>query len=240
MVIRQLCLYCSKTYSYIGAFISHLRRNHKERIVYVSAEQLPDDGFVIKHDSILLPFVHEPHHDPRLHRSDIHSSDAEADSENACIDPEQPPVRTRICATPHLDNCPAAKPISNEYFNIFDNEIDLSSPLACEEDYRSAHWCIKHNLSRATITELFRNPMMATVSNCTSSHTLFKRLNKMSYAIGIDTWKSSKVCLNRLADPNNLRDDDYTRFFYRNHFECIEFLMQQPAFREHMSYAPAK
>jgi hypothetical protein len=43
-----------------------------------------------------------------------------------------------------------------------------------------------------------------------------------------------------LADPNNLRDDDYTRFFYRNPVECIEFLMQQPAFREHMLYAPAK
>jgi hypothetical protein len=31
-----------------------------------------------------------------------------------------------------------------------------------------------------------------------------------------------------------------THVFYRNPVECIEFLMQQPAFREHMSYAPAK
>jgi len=62
----------------------------------------------------------------------------------------------------------------------------------------------------------------------------------MSYAMGIDSWKSGKVCYNRLADSNNLRDDDYTHFFYRNPVECIEFLMQQPAFREHMSYAPAK
>jgi len=29
-------------------------------------------------------------------------------------------------------------------------------------------------------------------------------------------------------------------FFPRNHVECIEFLIQQPVFREHMSYAPAK
>jgi hypothetical protein len=43
-----------------------------------------------------------------------------------------------------------------------------------------------------------------------------------------------------LADPNNLRNDYYTRFFYRNPVECIEFLMQQPTFREHMSDAPAK
>ena len=240
MDLRQHCLYCSKTYSYIRAYITHLCRNHNERIVYVSAEQLPDDGFAIEHDSILLPFVHEPHHDPFLHPSDDDSSDTEADSENACIDPEQPPVRTRICGTPQLDNRLAGKPISNEYFDIFDDEIDLWSPFSCEEEYRLAHWCVKHNLSRAAINELFRNPTMATISNFTSSHTLFKRLNEMSYAMGIDSWKSGKVCYNRLADPNNLRDDDYTRFFYRNPVECIEFLMQQPAFREHMSYAPAK
>jgi len=65
-------------------------------------------------------------------------------------------------------------------------------------------------------------------------------LNEMSYTMGIDSWKCGKVCFNRLADPNNLRDDDYTRWFYRNPVECIEFLRQQPAFREHMSHAPAK
>jgi hypothetical protein len=58
--------------------------------------------------------------------------------------------------------------------------------------------------------------------------------------MGIDSWKSGKVCYNRLADPNNLWDNDYTRFFYHNPAECIEFLMQQPTFREHMSYTPAK
>jgi len=62
----------------------------------------------------------------------------------------------------------------------------------------------------------------------------------MSYAMGIDSWKSGKVRYIRLADPNNLHDDDYTRFFYSNPVDCIEFLMQQPAFMEHMSYAPAK
>jgi len=125
MHLRQQCLYCSKTYSYIGAYITHLRCDHKERIVYISAEELPDDGFAIEHDSILLPFVHEPHHDSFLHPSDDDSSDTGADSENACIDPEQPPVQIRISGTPHLDNRLAGRPISNEYFNVFDDEIDL-------------------------------------------------------------------------------------------------------------------
>jgi len=132
--LRQLCLYCSKTYSYIGAYITHFRRDHKERIVYVSAEQLPDDGLAIEHDSILLPFVHEPHHDPFFHHSDDDSSDTEANSKNPCIDPEQPPVRTRNCGTPHLDNHLAGKPISNEYFDVFDEESDLWSLFSCEEE----------------------------------------------------------------------------------------------------------
>jgi len=62
----------------------------------------------------------------------------------------------------------------------------------------------------------------------------------MSCILGINSWKSGKVCYNHLSDPNNFRDDDYTFWFYRNPVECIEFLMQQPAFREHLSSAPAK
>jgi len=69
MNLQQQCLDCSKMYSYIDAYITHLHCNHKEMIVYVSAEQLPDDGFAIEHDCILLPFAHEPHRDPFLHPS---------------------------------------------------------------------------------------------------------------------------------------------------------------------------
>jgi hypothetical protein len=58
--------------------------------------------------------------------------------------------------------------------------------------------------------------------------------------MAIDSWKSGHVCYNCLADPNDLHNNDYTRFLYHNPVKCIEFLMQQPAFREHMSYAPAQ
>jgi len=81
---------------------------------------------------------------------------------------------------------------------------------------------------------------MATSSNFSLSHTLFKRLNEASYMMGIDSGKSRKLCYNCLADPYNIRDADYTCFYFRNFDESFEFLMQQPAVREHMSYAPAK
>jgi len=132
---RQQCLYCSKTYTYIGAYITHLRCDHKARRVYVSSEQLPDDGFAIEQDSFLFPFFHEPHPKPFLHPSDNDSSDSEADSENACIDPEKPPVQTRICGTPHLDNRLAGKLISVS--------ISISSTMKLIYGHRFLAWrCI--------------------------------------------------------------------------------------------------
>jgi len=82
--------------------------------------------------------------------------------------------------------------------------------------------------------------MMGTISNFSVSHNVCKSLNEMSYAMSIESQKSGKVCFNCLADPNNLRNHHYKRFFYSNPVECIEFLVQLLAFREHMSYALAK
>jgi hypothetical protein len=102
-----------KTYSSIGAYITDLRRNQKQTKLNLSTKQLPDDGFPIKHDSILLPFIHEPHCDCFLPRLDNDYSDTEADSGNECIIPEQPSVLRRIFGTPHLDNRLAGKPRNN-------------------------------------------------------------------------------------------------------------------------------
>jgi hypothetical protein len=78
-------------------------------MVYLLAETLPDDDFAIKYDSILLPFIHELHSDPVLHPSDHDSSDTEADSNNACIDPEKPPARTQIHGNSYLEYCLAGQ-----------------------------------------------------------------------------------------------------------------------------------
>jgi hypothetical protein len=198
------------------------------------------DGAILRRRNYFFPMVHEPHRSPSLHPSDDDYSDTEADSKNTYSDPEQQHVRTCIHGTPLLDNCLVGNHISKDYFGIFDNEMDLWLPFSCDEEYRLAQCCIEYNMSRAAIYKLFRNPMMATVTSMTSSHTLFKWLNKISNAMGIDSWKSGKVCYNRLADTKNLRNHDYTHFLHRNPVECIEFLLQQPAFREHISSAPAE
>jgi hypothetical protein len=35
-------------------------------------ERMPDDGFAIGHNAILLPFIHEPHHNPIFTLSTIY------------------------------------------------------------------------------------------------------------------------------------------------------------------------
>lgn len=198
---------------------------------------MPVDGFVITHNSIVLPFVHEQHHNPVHHPSNEDSSHTECSQRQCLYRSEQPPVQIRIYGTGRLDNCRARKQVSNEYFDTCHDEFDQWSQFPCDDQYRLVHWCVKHILSRAAINELITNPTMVTISNLSPSHPSLERLNKMSYVIGIDSWTSSKVCYNDMADPKNLRNDDY---LYCNPVECFVFLVQHPAFREHMLYGPAK
>jgi len=84
--------------------------------------------------------------------------------------------------------------ISNEYFNIVDDEIHLRSPFAYKQECSSVHRFVKYNLSRATINECFRNNTIATVTNFASFYTGLNKWNQMFYATGIDSWESGKVC----------------------------------------------
>jgi len=224
-------------YIYVGTFIPHHCWDHSEMIVCVLAEQLLDDGFVIKHNSIPLPFVHILHRNSFLHPPDLDPCDAKADTDIACLHPEEPSVRTHPYGTPRSYNRLTVKTIRNKYFDILEDEIDLWSPLFYEKKYRLEHWCVKHNLSPVASKKLCRDPTMATVNNTTLFHCVFKRLDEMFYAMGIDYCKSGNAYYNTLADPNILCDDEFTPFFYRNPVECIEFLIHWPAFRKYIKYA---
>ena len=41
----------------------------------------------------------------------------------------------------------------------------------------------------------------------------------MSYAMGIDSQKPGNLSYNPFNDPKNLRNNDYSRYFYRNPVE---------------------
>lgn len=125
MDLHQQCLYCVTMYFDIGMYITILCRDHNECTIQISAEQLPDDGVAIDHHTTLLPFIPELYHDHLLHCSNDNFGATVVDIKNACIDLEQPPVRTPSYSSPYLDNRLACNPISNKYCDIFDDEIDL-------------------------------------------------------------------------------------------------------------------
>jgi hypothetical protein len=62
---------------------------------------------------------------PVLHPSDNDSSNKEANSNNECIIPAQPAVQIRIYGTAHMGNHLASKSMSNDYFDIINDEINL-------------------------------------------------------------------------------------------------------------------
>lgn len=100
----------------------------QERIVWISAGESPDIGYVIEHKNILLPFIHEPHCDHFLHSSSNYSLVTVANSKHVCIHLEQPPLWTWIYGTAQLENCLAGKSVVIEYYDIVDDEIDLWWP----------------------------------------------------------------------------------------------------------------
>lgn len=162
--------------------------------------------FEIAHDSILYPFIHKLHPNPFLHPSKHISSYSAADSKNTWVDAEQPPVQTCFYGTPHLDTGLAGNPNSNRYFDIFHDDIHLSSALSCRKEDQFVYYCVKHILRNATFNKLFRNRTKATVSNFTSFHTWLKWLDKMSYTMWINLWQSREVCYNWWANPQSLSD----------------------------------
>lgn len=192
------------------------------------------------HASILLPSVHEPYCDLFLRPSEKDSSGKEANSKNAWIDAVQTQVRRHLDDTPHWENSPAAKNISNENFNISDYETHVLPLLSHNKEYRSVHCCLKHNLGRPAINPLYMNPKMAKVSNIYSTWTLITWRNQMSYLIPINSWTSSTVLNIHLVNRGNIRDTVHIFCFSHIPVKWIEFLKQQPALIEHGSHAPVK
>jgi len=186
------------------------------------------------HNSILLAYVHELHCNRFVYPPEVHFYNIETDTERLFVDQLRPPIWTRIYGTAHCDHHLAGNYSSNEYFNIFDDEIYLYSFYSWMEKYQSVHWCIKHKLNRAAFNELLWIPTMAIISNFTLSCNVFQRLNEASYRMGIDSGTSCKVNYSHQANPNNLHANSNTRFFDRKLIDPIALSTQHHTFMELM------
>ena len=103
-----------------------------------------------------------------------------------------------------------------------------------------AGWAVKYRLSRQAIHDLIDLPSFQGLSSVTSAYKLFKTVDKMEYELDISSWKRGLVEFTLPGSESSRSEDRMAAFWYRNPVTCIEFLMKQPAFREHMAYAPRK
>jgi hypothetical protein len=97
--------------------------NCTKMVSYMSAKQLPDNGFVTELDRLLLAYVHEACCDQFVLLSENNSSDKESNRNDWYVVPRQPPVQLHNCGTSFLDNHLACEPIRNNNFGIFDHDI---------------------------------------------------------------------------------------------------------------------
>jgi len=68
-----------------------------------------------------------------------------------------------------------------------------------------------------------------------SNYCLRKMLDQMEDGLGADSWRRSQ-----LDDIvwNSQHAKEPIKFWHRNIIECAKWLLRQPAYKEHLSYAP--
>jgi hypothetical protein len=251
--LRIQCTFCRKSYVYISAYFTHLRDKHAERVQYVPQELLPDAGFCIQEDHVLLPDVPRftilppdsdsdsdeyvaPPNDVNELENDIEQPDIHDDAEQP---PIPPPAKSRVETL-----------AEKEPGKVLDGPIpppdeqtplqDDWTPFESEKEYQFAEWVVRHRISKTAVDELLKSPTFNGNHTFTSAYTLFKKLDGLTYELGMHTWKSGKVCFTRPDASNSSTNLRFTRFSYRNPVTCIEFLLRQTAYKEYMTYAPLK
>ena len=142
-----------------------------------------------------------------------------------------------------LSECEPGK-VHNEEADRLDEQFDQPdnrAPFDNEKEYRFAEWIVKLRISQTAVDELLKSPVFQDHHTFTSAYAVFKKIDKMTYKLGMQTWKSGKVSFDRANAGNECSTAPTgTPGFYRNPVTCTEFLLCQMAYKETMTYALVK
>ena len=229
---RVQCAFCSKTYRYTGAYFTHLKAEHADRIRYVASELSPRAPFRISDDVIEL-FATIPRE-----LATVYPEDSDTDSDEILVPADDDAEGEEPVA--HTVQFDGAGLHFGAVMNLVDDVDCPYQPFQSQKEYDIARWCVRHQIPKSAIDELFAIPGFDTLTSATSSHVLFNQVDRMKWDLGEDSWKHAKVCFDQRKDINSLQESDMTSFWYRDPVSCIEFLMRQPVYRETMVYAPVQ
>src|SRR5947207_4953439 len=232
---KTQCRYCRKSYIYTTAYITHLRRDHREKIRLVPQNSLPANRMRLLETYIELPDDSNPCEVPPTEDDSTSSaSDSDNDFEDLDTNEREEPQTQQ---THQYEG--AGRPLDDPN-DLPSDEENPFFPFESEQEYRFAGWAVKHRLSRQAIHDLIDLPSFQGLSSVTSAYKLFKTVNKMEYELDISSWKRGLVEFTLPGSESSRSEDRMAAFWYRNPVTCIEFLMKQPAFHEHMAYTPWK
>ena len=227
------CKFCPYFYFYTGAYITHLRDKHGEKIKCVDTVLLPDKGFLFENNYFLLlnnswlavlptdsdddsneesSKKNEPSNEENDLVGDenelwneendlLDEKDVFADSENgrvqsiAVLQVEDPSAMILNVRFEMLSDHESGN-VQNEEADRFDEQFDQPddwTPFENEEVYRFAEWIVKHRISQTAVDELLKSPVFQGNYTFTSTYAVFKRIDKITYELCMQTWKSGKV-----------------------------------------------
>ena len=114
---------------------------------------------------------------------------------------------------------------------------DLFYPFGDEESYNFTEWLVEANVTDGNITSFFKRsmPLKDTVP-FKSAYMLRQLIDKMEDGLGWESWKEGNINDLGWNDDHN----DPIRFYYRDIFDCVKWLLRQPSNQEGMAYAPIR
>jgi len=69
------------------------------------------------------------------------------------------------------------------------------------------------------------------------NYHLRKKIDQMEDGLGVDSWKKSQL---KNITWNEQHTREPIKFWHRDIIECTKWLLRQPAYAEHLSYAPQR
>lgn len=117
---------------------------------------------------------------------------------------------------------------------------DSYAPFTSEEEFNFAELVTTKHLSGSVVDSMLKGNcgLNADIRNALkSNYHLRQKIDQMGDGLGVKSWR--KAYLQGIT-WNEQHPDEPIEFWYRDLIECTKWLLRQPAYEEHLSYAPQR
>jgi len=224
------CRFCSKLFRYSGSYDRHIAQKHP------SVSQWPSTGSRQHEAGADAP---GSDYEELLNDSPPRQGNPGYDFEEfGSLEPglpsHPPPLESTLKIYPE-----AGRPIRDAPEILEEASRLLQDPwypFSNPHEFKHARWMIESSLSKSSIDRYFRDGLCTSSEiGFTSGWTLYQQLDRMYPELGPDSWKVHEANWSLTAGTSRR-----TTYYYRSPLSCIEYLLKQPCFRNHLVYAPVR